>query len=320
MIARHPRFTLAVGFLILCTFLLLASSDSIPSRSDSTAPITAATNGLKERLAHSEEVYQNVLEQRKGLIQNHGPTVDKIEMFPPSVPPYPAYTVWDYIPAAFNCPHEVERLGALGDGGKWVCGISRLATKPNCVIYSFGINYESSFEAALLSRTRECQVWGYDFSVRSFGPQIPATQSYRTHFHSFGLAGWDHVTEGHKMYTLQSLMALNGHTFIDILKIDIEGWEFDAITAIVKEYKSRGQPLPFGQLQLEIHAWNKSFADFLKWWEAMEEAGLRPFWTEANLVYQNYNRGASADLAEYSFINILADHELVSDQPQQPSA
>jgi len=315
MIARHPRFILALGFLILCTFLLLASNDAIPSTHTVFRPPLAAS-GLKERLAYSEGVYQDLLVQRKALIAKHGPTVDKIEMFPPAMPPYPAYTAWDFFPAVFNCPHEAERLGALGDGGKWVCGISRLATKPNCVIYSFGINYESSFEAALLSRTHGCQVWGYDFSVNSFGPEIPPTQAFRAHFYPYKLGGWDAHEAEHenKMYTLQTLMANNNHTFIDILKIDIEGWEFDALAAIVREYKSRGQPLPFGQLQLEIHAWDRNFADYLKWWEALEEAGLRPFWTEPNLVYQNYNRGSSADLAEYSFINILAEHEIVSDQ------
>ena len=32
----------------------------------------------------------------------------------------------------------MERHGALGDGGKWVCGLSRVAKKPDCVVYSFG--------------------------------------------------------------------------------------------------------------------------------------------------------------------------------------
>lgn len=173
--------------------------------------------------------------------------------------------------------------------------------------YASGINYESSFEAALLSRTSGCEVWGYDFSVKQFGPEVPPTQAYRTHFFPYGLAGWDaHGPENeNKMYTLQSLLNLNGHTFIDILKIDIEGWEFDALAAIVNEYRSRGLPLPFGQLQLEIHAWDKKFSDYLNWWEALEEMGLRPFWTEANLVYQNYNRGSSADLAEVSQVPIF---------------
>lgn len=58
--------------------------------------------------------------------------------FPPNRDPWLPYTVWDFFLPAFNCPHEVERIGALGDGGKWVCGLSRLEDKPDCVIYSFG--------------------------------------------------------------------------------------------------------------------------------------------------------------------------------------
>jgi hypothetical protein len=75
-------------------------------------------------------------------------------------------------------------------------------------------------------------------------------------------------------------MAKNGHTFIDILKLDIEGSEFEVLDSIFKEYK--GRPLPFGQLQLEVHAHvdGKTFSEFLHWWERLEEAGLRPFWTE----------------------------------------
>ncbi len=82
------------------------------------------------------------------------------------------------------------------------------------------------------------------------------------------------------MFILKCLFV--GHRFIDILKIDIEGWEFDTITAMIKPYMEAGLPLPFGQLQLEIHAWDKSFETFLKWWEGLEEAGLRPFWTEVS--------------------------------------
>ena len=44
----------------------------------------------------------------------------------------------DFFPPIYNCPHELDRLGALGDGGKWMCGMSRIQDKPDCVIYSFG--------------------------------------------------------------------------------------------------------------------------------------------------------------------------------------
>ncbi|TRM55157.1 hypothetical protein BD626DRAFT_357997, partial [Schizophyllum amplum] len=52
---------------------------------------------------------------------------------------------------------------------------------------------------------------------------------------------------------------------------------------------------------------------FLGWWERLEAAGLRPFWTEPNLVYQNYNKQASSDLAEYSFLNIRGDNVFIRD-------
>jgi len=206
----------------------------------------------------------------------------------------------------------------LGDGGKWVCGLSKLAVKSDCTIYSFGINDESSFEAGLLEKTQHCQVWGYDFSVSDFGPEIrelPYLKS-RSHFHPFGLSSVDDPNGDPPMYTLQSLMKHNGHKFIDLLKIDVEGAEFPALRALMKAYK--GQPLPFGQLQLEIHADRQPgvvdedrFTEFLKWWEELEHAGLRPFWTEPNLVFVNINRGAPPALAEYSFINVKADHDIL---------
>ncbi len=194
--------------------------------------------------------------------------------------------IGDFFPAAFNCPHEIERVGALGDGGKWVCGMSRVVSKPDCIIYSVGINHESSFEAELLSRTDNCQVWGYDFSVHQFGPEVQDSPALlrRAHFKPYGLAGTNaHGPEDtNKMYTLQSLMALNGHTHIDILKVDIESWEFETLSTLIKSYLNEDKPLPFGQLQLEIHVWDKKFPEMLKWWETLEDAGLRPFWTEVS--------------------------------------
>ena len=78
----------------------------------------------------------------------------------------------------------------LGDGGKWVCGLDRIAKQDKCVIYSFGqlipfprsnsaehtdldpasvtgVENESSFESTVLQRAPSCEVWGYDYSVDS---------------------------------------------------------------------------------------------------------------------------------------------------------
>ncbi|TFK60244.1 hypothetical protein BDN72DRAFT_965783 [Pluteus cervinus] len=308
---RHPRYAVLLAFLLVSTFYILSPYNTRPVGLGSLS-INMNSTELQSRLIRAEHIYDRTKQQRNQLIKKFGPTPDKITNFPPDVEPWPPYTLWDYLPAAFNCPHEVERHGALGDGGKWICGLTRLREKKNCVIYSFGINYESSFEAAILANTKHCEIWGYDFSVKSFGPEIPWADQSRTHFFPYGLAGKDSHGPDDKnpMYTLESLMRMNGHTHIDLLKIDIESWEFDTLETFVKPYleggskHAEGSAFPVGQLSIELHVWGRSFEYLLKWWENLEYVGLRPFWTEPNLVYQNYNRGGSADLAEYSFINI----------------
>ncbi|KAG0701652.1 methyltransferase domain-containing protein, partial [Suillus ampliporus] len=282
---------------------------------------------LPARLEQAERVYQKVIAGRKDLIQRYGSTscdivnvlTDSLVLFPPDKDPWPAYTVWSFFPPSFDCPHELERIGALGDGGKWACGISRLEFKPDCIIYTFGMNYETTFEAELLDRTRHCQVWGYDYRSNSSGSHVKSNP--RAHFFSWGLANFDaHQSHHHhKLYTLKTLLELNKHDHINVLKIDIEGGEFDTLTQIIQPYISSGEPLPFGQLIVELHAWDKKFEDFLPWWEMLETAGLRPFMTEVNLIYQNYNRGKDTDLAEYSFINVKGNNIFISDPQDAPA-
>ncbi|KIJ13012.1 hypothetical protein PAXINDRAFT_170900 [Paxillus involutus ATCC 200175] len=310
---RHPRYFIVVALIILAT-IYLANPYQHSVRPDSFAAYIR-DNELPARLERAEGVYSKVIADRKEMIRKHGPTPRDILMFPPDKEPWPAYTVWSFFPPSFHCPHELERIGSLGDGGKWACGMSRLEHKPDCLIYTFGMNYQTSFEAELLERTRHCEVWGYDFRSKAFGSNIKS--NYRAHFFPWGLANVDGygADAEHKLYTLQTLLELNKHTHIDVLKIDIEGWEFEVLTQILQPYIASGDPLPFGQLLIEIHAWDKKFEDFLPWWEMLEAAGLRPFMTEVNLVYQNYNKGKDTDLAEYSFINIKGDNIFIADPP-----
>ena len=165
------------------------------------------------------------------------------------------------------------------------------------------------------------------WTVAQFGSEIKYSPRLkeRTHFFQWGLAGHNaHGPEDSpKYYTLDTLMRLNGgpslsrsesqvlissgnpgHSFIDVLKIDVEGAEFNALTTFLTGHKplstSSSTTLPIGQMQLELHAWDEyeKFAFFHDWWAALEGAGLRPFWTESNLVYVNYNPGKKPTLAE----------------------
>lgn len=103
----------------------------------------------------------------------------------------------------------------------------------------------------------------------------------------------------------ESNLGLKGHKHIDILKIDVESWEFDVLSAFIQPYLDAGKPLPFGQLQIELHMWQKKFPEFLAFWEMLEQAGLRPFMQEPNLVYNNYNKGGDQDLSEVRCIVLV---------------
>ncbi|KAF9227115.1 hypothetical protein BS17DRAFT_747348 [Gyrodon lividus] len=318
--ARHPRFTIALFVLIFISVLLFANSES--GHNSLIGPMAFRQSGsLRDSLRVEEVHYNEMLRQRQELIKKWGPTPDKVDSFP-SNGEY--YTLWDFFLPSFRCPHRVERIGVMGDGGKWICGLERVIPKNKCVMYSFGINGESSFEADIMKAAPACEVYGYDFSVGSFGPEIEQEPDLkrRAHFFAFALGPKDAYSpvDDPKMYTLRTLMERNGHDFVDVLKIDIEGNEFDALEVFIDSF--HGEPLPFGQLQLEVHVYGNSewqdFPKFLKWWEKLEAAGLRPFFSEPNLVYVNLVRGTSPGLVEYSFINIRGNHELISNHPSPP--
>jgi len=97
------------------------------------------------------------------------------------------------------------------------------------------------------------------------------------------------------------------HTHIDILKIDLEGWEFDALTTFLlpdSDFSAQKPRVPpVSQMLLELHLWGgRDFTDLLNWWSTLERAGLRAVAREPNLVYQNYNRLRGAELAEVRFL------------------
>ncbi|KAF8122068.1 methyltransferase domain-containing protein [Boletus edulis] len=272
--ARHPRFTTT----------LLANSEPHNPLFNSVGLYRGGS--LAQSLAVEEVRYQKFLDRRQDLIRKWGPTPDKIDPFPSHGEFYMLY-----------------RVGVMGDGGKWVCGLERIIPKKKCVMYSFGINGESSFEADIMKVVPGCELYGYDFSVNSFGPEFELEPGLkrRSHFFSYGLGPKDAFTpaDNPKFYSLRTPMERNGHDFIDVLKVDIEGGEFDSLEVFIDSF--HGAPLPF--------------VSRIIWWEKLKAAGLRSFFSEPNLVYGNLVRGVRPELIEYSFINIRGNHKLVSDRP-----
>ncbi|KAF4989037.1 hypothetical protein FDECE_14828 [Fusarium decemcellulare] len=253
---------------------------------------------LQEQLDLAEKLWSQLVTSRDNMLQD-----SNLNSVFPDEYIYP-YTVWDFVRPAFFCPHDVERVGILGDGGKNVCGMSRYEkaspgpssetnTARPLIVYSFGVDDDSSFEAELLRRTN-AEIWGYDFSVDSWGPQIASDYASRAHFAKVRLGNKTDTTHEPPSYTIQDLMRANGHTYVDILKIDVEGAEFDALDSLISSLETSDHeayvPFPFGQLLMEVHIIPNGLDytvphdiySWLNWWASLERHGLREVYAESN--------------------------------------
>ncbi|KAL5012344.1 hypothetical protein ScPMuIL_010895 [Solemya velum] len=145
------------------------------------------------------------------------------------------------------CKHPV-RIGRGGDGGWDICEDEAYKPKKPCLVYSFGINGDYSFDDGIVKR--------YGCEVHSFDP----TMNIKEHkhapsvwFHPIGLAGRNgEMDKIGPIMTLGSIRKLLNHTHraIDILKVDIEGMEWESLS----EMKKSGALSDIPQLAFEFHS------------------------------------------------------------------
>ncbi|KAK1623868.1 methyltransferase domain-containing protein [Colletotrichum phormii] len=227
------------------------------------------------------------------------------------------YTIWDLFPAAYTCPWDVQRVGILGDGGKWICGMSKYeranansrAPEKPIRIYSFGIGDDSSFETEMLGRSSATEIYGFDDTVDDWGKGLEA-YSNRTHFFQTAVAEYDYYYEKEKteFLSIKSIMKKLGHEYVNLVKMDIEGDEFPTLESFLGDYTKggelEGKEVPVGQMVIEIHVPEKgpTISEFAEWWERIEEAGFRPVWSEANLLAVMVGDGKPCCF-EYTWIN-----------------
>lgn len=144
------------------------------------------------------------------------------------------------------------------------------------IVYSFGIGEDISFDNDLMTKFG-CHIFAFDPTPRAQHYVENAETSDKFHFEAIGLANHDgketwHLPRNkeyvscsvfnHENYTndelgensiavevqrLTSIMTRQRHTYIDLLKMDIEGSEFDVIDDILNT------KLDIHQITLEFH-------------------------------------------------------------------
>jgi len=130
---------------------------------------------------------------------------------------------------SFGCELK-ERIGELGDGGKWVCNVDTIKANiqhgEQCLVYSVGSNGQVDFEQSIHHEiSAQCEVHVFDpadwfeFELRPNGSLCPPSF---IQYHPWALG----TVEPAK--SMADIVQELGHTGrkIDLLKIDCEGCEW----------------------------------------------------------------------------------------------
>ncbi|KAK3242070.1 hypothetical protein CYMTET_48214 [Cymbomonas tetramitiformis] len=203
--------------------------------------------------------------------------------------------LWDYFTPAYNCPNR-ERIGRLGDGGKWICDLPRLMQDGACTVFSFGARDDVSFELELASSTK-CQIEVHDPTVG--GLSSNAVDNPQLRFHKKAIAA-DRTTSPFLVSgSLGDAMALLGVSFIDVLKVDVEGSEWEVFESLLAD---PSKDFPVGQLLIELHLDDgMELRQVVDFFSRLEQRGFRIFMNEVNLAPTFTHRKPIA--IEYSLIH-----------------
>lgn len=310
----------------LFIILLFSHSDKVlPEGSMPLVSITStkSTHGplnIQQRMARSEALWEESVRRRVAVMQEF-PDPNNISLFPATnkatyhtVP----MSVWDFVAPSYNCPWDLQRVGRIGDGGKWLCGMAKFVeSKRPCVVYSMGVRDESTFEEEMIERTN-CMIYAYDPAVSEMGPQMTAEALKSVVFTQAYVGAENKPTANPPMYTLTEMMKMNKHTYIDVLKMDIEYYEFEVVEQFLKDF---GADVPIGQLLVEIHVFKDhdlTTNSILEWWKKLEAVGFRASFTEPNLLWVTQALGKERRimprLAEYVFINARDPNNLLLEE------
>ncbi|XP_070196002.1 uncharacterized protein [Littorina saxatilis] len=185
----------------------------------------------------------------------------------------------------YHCKRTIK-LGNLIDGGYKVCDDRQFRPRRPCLVYSFGIRNDFSFDDAVASV--------YGCNVSSFDPSMDANNhrhSSMVTYYKLGLGGKGGQLEekGEQLkaenhWTVKSMSDIKkmlGHQdrILDVVKIDIETSEWPALA----DMAASGELSTVRQLLMEFHIYGGSDAGLMRRRVSvirlLEKAGFRTFYT-----------------------------------------
>jgi len=154
--------------------------------------------------------------------------------------------------------------------GSWPVIASLLNEKS--IIYSFGVGKDISFDTSLI-RLKDCKIYAYDPTPESIEWIQSENVPSKFIFHPYGISlkdgeiifykpkNIDHISHSFvkskyvdekkyirvKALSIATIMKENNHQEIDILKMDIEGSEYDILSYVAENH------LKFKQVLVEFH-------------------------------------------------------------------
>ena len=186
------------------------------------------------------------------------------------------------------CPGKIHSVGEEGkDGSKFICfgddgnvAISK-ETEGNPIVYSLGSNNNFHFEREMASACPECEIHTFDcfaqymalnperahFDIEKFNRYFPRHDEAheRVHLHKMCIgeppSDWPSNSNEPPPYSLlRDVMRQLGHSRISLLKIDIEGAEYDVLGAmgLTPTLGASSAPSLPTQISIELHVFSRS--------------------------------------------------------------
>jgi FkbM family methyltransferase len=236
-----------------------------------------------------------------------------------------------FFDAVAGCLVE-ERVGKIGDGGKWICNAYELQ-RQKCIVYSVGVGNDWSFDRQM-AEIFDCEVHMFDPGEKVLAANARIVQRAASYgkgtvtLHPWALGPVsDDPKKAMKLViddkpvevrALDDMVSSLGHKRVDVLKLDIEGGEWSAMADILS--KALLKELETKIILVEIHFfYGRTLKDLANLIERLDRAGFYLYRKEFNpfsvvSIGDTWNTGGRMCCAEYAF----AREDLIDAVPATP--